>query len=431
MKKGLIFILTAVFLLLFNVPASACTIFNVSDGGKTFVGNNEDGDNQNTNAWFLPAEDGKFGAVLFGYEDAWAQGGMNDQGLFMDWAVTQTQQLTPSPEKANYKGVSSLLYYPNFNEKVLRECSNLEEALDMYSKYNEPSFAYAHVMIVDKTGASAVVELYKGQINVLKKEGNYQFMTNFNLSISKLSGYKDPRYSTLEEKLDDNSDVTVDNFRSLLGAVKQDVTVYSNIYDLNTGNIYLYYKGNFDKVIKFNLYDELKKGKHIYNMKTLFSYTKAVSNENANNKNPFQTDQYRNQINMITLILFGFMVILLAVHFIRRSAGRDRRRRSLASERLMTAGIAASILNGILYIVFLKGLTEYGFFIRYGFDLYEQVLYFLPYIILSLTLIQLICLVFSWKRNAFFLVEKAFYLLYTGGILYLGYLMQSFCWSLI
>ena len=47
-------------------------------------------------------------------------------------------------------------------------------------------------------------------------------------------------------------------------------TVYSTIYDLNRGDINFYYFHNFEEVVKMNLHEELKKGKHSFVMSSLF-----------------------------------------------------------------------------------------------------------------------------------------------------------------
>jgi hypothetical protein len=55
---------------------------------------------------------------------------------------------------------------------------------------------------------------------------------------------------------------------------QEDLTVYSNIYDLKSGDVYIYsvYSRNkFTRKIKINLYAELKKGPHRISIKKLCS----------------------------------------------------------------------------------------------------------------------------------------------------------------
>jgi hypothetical protein len=64
--------------------ARACTIFSYSQHGNVLVGNNEDVPFLPQAAmWFVPDSTNGYGRVCFGW-DSGAQGGMNDQGLFID-----------------------------------------------------------------------------------------------------------------------------------------------------------------------------------------------------------------------------------------------------------------------------------------------------------------------------------------------------------
>jgi len=47
-------------------------------------------------------------------------------------------------------------------------------------------------------------------------------------------------------------------------------TTYSNIYDLKNGEVYVYNFHNFEDVVKLNLKEELKKGKRIQEVSSLF-----------------------------------------------------------------------------------------------------------------------------------------------------------------
>jgi hypothetical protein len=71
---------------------------------------------------------------------------------------------------------------------------------------------------------------------------------------------------------------------------------------------------------------------------------------------------------------------------------------------------------------------DYGFYLRYGFTLYQSILYILPYIITCLTVLQLVPLILAWRRSPLFLAEKAIYILDTfipAGLMYvwLGFIL--------
>lgn len=54
------------------------------------------------------------------------------------------------------------------------------------------------------------------------------------------------------------------------------ITLYSNVYDLKQGIIYLYNNHNFNKVIEIHLEEELKKGKQSYDLPSLFMETERA-----------------------------------------------------------------------------------------------------------------------------------------------------------
>jgi len=47
---------------------SACTFCMATLNGTTLFGSNEDNEKADTNIWFLPPEEGKYGRVYFGYQ---------------------------------------------------------------------------------------------------------------------------------------------------------------------------------------------------------------------------------------------------------------------------------------------------------------------------------------------------------------------------
>ena len=122
MKKYFCSIFILLFIILFGNNSLACTIFNASDNNITLVGNNEDYYDKDAKVWFLPSDGKKFGRIYFGFFNADPQGGMNDQGIFIDFVQQSPVKLAPS----NFTG--SLI------EKVLEECSKLDQALSEKTK---------------------------------------------------------------------------------------------------------------------------------------------------------------------------------------------------------------------------------------------------------------------------------------------------------
>ena len=77
-----------------------------------------------------------------------------------------------------------------------------------------------------------------------------------------------------EENDEKSITVSIDHFRRILAAVHQEGnyvnTLYSNIYDLKKKLVYLYHFHNFENKLIIDLKEELKKGKHSYDLPSLF-----------------------------------------------------------------------------------------------------------------------------------------------------------------
>ncbi|GGG64549.1 hypothetical protein [Paenibacillus radicis (ex Gao et al. 2016)] len=228
-----------------------CTIFKATQNGVTLVGNNEDYSDSNTKVWFLASQDGKYGRVYFGYFNGWAQGGMNEHGLFFDWVSGYEEEWLSSPDKYNFAG--------NLSEKIMEEASLLAQVVVMYEQYNEPSFTSAKVMYVDHAGASAVIGFENGQLHI-----------DYGKSHQTL-GYA---YHTANSVLCELHSQSKSTFESLLQSCLQtgeNPTQYSNIYDLSKREVYVYDFHESTQCFKFNLMEELQRGNHCYNLHQLAS----------------------------------------------------------------------------------------------------------------------------------------------------------------
>ena len=84
-------------------PVNACSFFMIHDGTQVLAGNNEDYWDSDTWVWYVPADKTKHGCVFLGYGNRSPQGGMNDQGLFFDYAATDLNPITDHKRPANGK----------------------------------------------------------------------------------------------------------------------------------------------------------------------------------------------------------------------------------------------------------------------------------------------------------------------------------------
>ena len=264
--KRLSIILVLALMLIPVRPANGCTIVMVAKGKFVLVGNNEDWKNPRTKMWFIPAKNGEYGRVCFGFDDMFAQGGMNDQGLFIDANAIGATGWKAEEGKRQFRG--------EIMDRILATCATVNDAIAFFEKYNVPSLRRARFPIADKTGDSMVVEWAEGEVQYVKSEKSYQIATNFVMTKVKDEKYPCWRYTKAEKMFEEAEKISIDLIRDILSATHQEgrsPTQYSNIFDLKTGDVYIYYHYNFENVYKINLINELQKGRKIYDLPSLFS----------------------------------------------------------------------------------------------------------------------------------------------------------------
>jgi len=263
MKYNFIFILTCQLLLSVKPVYSCICIYAVQDS-VVLVGNNEDWTNPFTKVWFYPSDNKNFGRVYFGFAEYSQQGGMNDQGLFIDGFATKFQKMTKIT-KESYSGNYQVLL-----EQILSKCKDVGEAVKIFDAYYFPFLEHAMIIIGDKEGKSAIIE---GD-TIIYKSGRYQVVTNFRQSnIYNLRESHCWRFAKADSMLKLNKNISMDLFKEILSATSQEFTQYSNINDLKNGLIRLYHYYNFDSVVVINLKEELQKGEHSYDLPGLFTVT--------------------------------------------------------------------------------------------------------------------------------------------------------------
>ena len=128
---------------------TGCTIFVLMDGDHSLFCNNEDYSNPNTRIWFVPAGEEHLGCAYVGFDDGWAQGGVNTAGLAFDWVAGEMSEWEPDPTLTVPRG--------NPSERMSESCRTVEEAILFYRSHAEPSFAKARIMLADKSGASVII----------------------------------------------------------------------------------------------------------------------------------------------------------------------------------------------------------------------------------------------------------------------------------
>ena len=244
----------------------SCSIFNVSRNGKSFFCNNEDEGLRHGRIWFLPGTEAQHGLILFGYgiyrNIVVPVGGLNDQGLCLDMTTVSKTQIHLNPTKPDYEG--------SYFIDMLRECATVEEAKQWVVSYDLLLLNWQQAHIADNTGDAVVIGLDdNGNLWMTNKSEDYLVSTNFNLA--KSEEHHVERYDTMVSMLSNMSELTLDYCQEILQTVSASATMYSYICDQQIGLIYLYSRGDFERVAILNVTDELAAGDHSYDIERLVS----------------------------------------------------------------------------------------------------------------------------------------------------------------
>ena len=290
------------FILFLHYPIYACTIFTKMAGNLVLVGNNEDWYKTNSQVMFYPASEGIYGRMFFGFDEM-GLGGMNECGLCFDKCALLPERVIEFPEdKPFYEG--------NFWDFVLQSCATVDEAVNLIKQYNIESLNRNHVMLVDSSGNSAVIEWGPDSLAIIYKTGDYQVVTNFMLSDPNI---KEPypcwRYRKANRMLQE-CNVSIEHFTAILDSVHQEgnfPTQYSNIYDLKNKVVHVYHLYNYNEVVTFDLIEELKKGFHVYELPTLYTNVESLYDESPSPKQFQLFQNYPNPFNPSTTIKYNLI----------------------------------------------------------------------------------------------------------------------------
>jgi choloylglycine hydrolase len=266
-----ILIIGFLFIISFNSIVLGCTGFTASNYNSVLVGNNEDYtlDCAPTMKIYPPTDD-EYGRIVFcdkpyPFDNIpyYEFGGMNEKGLFFDSFSVPYMHLTNPESKPVYNG----WYIPN----VLKYCSTVEEALTDFNQWHHPVLENNQIFIADRFGNSATIE---GDI-IIPKIGNFQVVTNFRLSNPEGGWYPCWRYDTAVDMLENMNELSIDYFMNICNATHSEgaysYTIYSNVYDLVNGIVYLSYLHDYSTVKVFNLSEEMSLGFNSFYMADLFN----------------------------------------------------------------------------------------------------------------------------------------------------------------
>jgi len=341
--------LLILFLHITSFTANACSTYKVTVDGITRYGMNYDTWFVNPRIWFETKGYGAAftGANYQGGNDLTPQAGMNEFGLSFGTLATPTPENGKSP--ALKKEITSRSEYL---KSILHSCKNVDEVKSFIEQYDHSRFSNDVFIYTEPSGKYLIVEPYE----LITGNQNKYVLANFCPStISDFSSIKQQRYingsAFLKSKIDTSLEFckalsdTMHVCRNKIG----DGTLLTSIWDLNNGNVHLYFYHDYSRQVQFNIKEELAKGDHFYEIASLFPFN-AEYQKLIDFKTPMNSDIIY-WLLLACLWLFAFSFLYFLIGYFRN------RKTKYAGYKLLLA-----LLGFCLVYYMVKLETEMGIF---------------------------------------------------------------------
>ncbi|MFY0689457.1 MAG: penicillin acylase [Cyclobacteriaceae bacterium] len=253
-------------IMLISFETVSCSIVYYVDPqtGKIYVANNED-------YWYdtkafiriIPERMGSYARLWYGWDD-FAQGGINEHGLFLDGAVTPDQYLSAAfnPPKTN------------LGDEILSNCKSVDEALRLLDSRGI-GLTGAHMMIGDANGSAVIVEWVNNKRVIVEMSSHFLVTTNFLHSDPNQGNYPCHRFDDIQQRIallskSEQAPELRDIGNLIGGAVqvprktesgKVGGTLYSSFIDISDMKLIMVPKLSKEQVLRFDLKTEFAKGK--------------------------------------------------------------------------------------------------------------------------------------------------------------------------
>ncbi len=176
--------------------------------------------------------------------------GMNEHGLTIGMAAVTPGLMSPDPEKETIGSLRVI-------REMLDRAKNIDEAIDILKSYNidMEGGPPLHYLIADRSGRSALVEFYQGEMVIIRNDKPWHQATNF---LRAESGESTEgicwRYDRIASQLK-NRDGWIDAQAAidLLYEVSQDGTQWSIVYGIINGDVYVVMGRRYETIHTFSL----------------------------------------------------------------------------------------------------------------------------------------------------------------------------------
>lgn len=241
---------------------TACSMFKITENGKTIVGNNEDYFDPFTKIWFTPGLDGQYGVVNMGFGNNFPQGAMNEAGLVFDGFAMDYLAVNDTAGKLL---IPNTVYIPY----IMHNFSSVRQVQAYFRTINLHHLTTSMYLFVDKSGEYLIVE---GDSLIIGNDPTFMLSNFYPSQVSNYDQVSIPFYQKGRASI--TSATPHADFPScsrVMSNLHQDLTQYTTIFDLSTGNFILHFFHDYENKLEFNLKEELAKGAHELIIPELFS----------------------------------------------------------------------------------------------------------------------------------------------------------------
>ncbi len=271
----------------------ACTIVSaIGINGHVWNANNEDGPFGIANFInvYPKSENNTYGYYTLSYlsprygQSGQIQGGTNEAGLTFDFnAIDRVKSFDPKSKKAFPNGDNSILTH------ILATMSSVEEVVDFFKIYwFQSGFTSAQMHVADKHGRFAIISA--SGIKFAEK-GKPLVSTNFDICGNEESSscWRYPIAMAKLNTLDANLSTMISICKAT--AQKNGGTMYSNIQNLTTGELWFFSKHDPNILAKTTIKDLLDKGQKSYSFSDLSAINKSNTEYKWIKSNPIEIEE--------------------------------------------------------------------------------------------------------------------------------------------
>ena len=251
-----IFLLCITICMLLPNASGACTMYKLTQNGKTIVGNNEDWTSPNGQFWFEKGSKDTFGVMYMGFLNNFAQGAINDQGLMFDGFWEPYLAVNDVAGKLEIPIEIAI-------QKVMQTMTTVEEVQTYLETVNLTILENGQLVFVDASGTYLIIE---GDQMFLGEENEKTFSNFYYSQIDSLEEVNLPYFKKGQDFIKNNTNENGLTHCSLaMEEFSQNniaPTQYTTVYDLENLTIRVYLFHDFESFVELNLTKELQKGNH-------------------------------------------------------------------------------------------------------------------------------------------------------------------------